>query len=272
MVPGRSVSACMRAYDLLNASAGASIPFPLAEISEQSPAAIEQPSSATKSRKKRPAPREGLTTPSDRSIQALPFATVNTPGDSVGYGAAVGSSNASGEPPQKKRGRPKKEEHERRVREAAQRGEIYPPPKKAKTPRQSLEGTAGAALSGMTEDGSASRNKAKNQKTASSAGHLAPEVPARTSSLEAIASGADQVQIEVKKNPPGTMTEMQTSDLADQEDPLKGMQEHTRVPTKDEPNIELSASKGSSTLKQDLEQESEQNIQATTTNPRKTTA
>ncbi|MCJ1323179.1 hypothetical protein MMC15_008533 [Xylographa vitiligo] len=40
----------------------------------------------------------------------------------------------------KKRGRPSKEEHDRRVAEAEARGEIYPKPRKPKTPRTSVEG------------------------------------------------------------------------------------------------------------------------------------
>jgi len=52
---------------------------------------------------------------------------------------------ASDPPPKKKRGRPNKEEFERRVAEAKAKGEIYPKPRKAK-PRP------GAAESSTTED------------------------------------------------------------------------------------------------------------------------
>ena len=50
--------------------------------------------------------------------------------------------------PKKKRGRPSKEEHEQRVAEAALRGEVYPPPKKAKTPRPSLDAIVAMGLPG----------------------------------------------------------------------------------------------------------------------------
>ena len=46
----------------------------------------------------------------------------------------------------KKRGRPSKEEHEQRVAEAALRGEVYPPPKKAKIPRPSIDAVVGAGM------------------------------------------------------------------------------------------------------------------------------
>ena len=41
--------------------------------------------------------------------------------------------------------------HEQRVAEAASRGEIYPPPKKIKTPRPSLEATGATAVPGAFE-------------------------------------------------------------------------------------------------------------------------
>ena len=73
----------------------------------------------------------------ERTIQPRPsaFAPVN--------GQEQPASGRSEERPRKKRGRPSKAEHELRVAEAAARGEVYPPPKKAKTPRQSTEGLGG---------------------------------------------------------------------------------------------------------------------------------
>ena len=263
----------MRAYDLLiNASAGPTITFPSAGNFEQSPAALEQPSPATKSKKKRPAPGQDLSTPADRTIQAQPFPTVNTPGDPVRYQAAVGSSQAAEEQPQKKRGRPNKEEHERRVREAAQRGEIYPPPKKVKTARHSLEGTAGAALSGMMEDGSTGRKKAKKSRAAPTTGNLAPEIPERTSSLEAPTSGADQMQIEAEKYHESAISKPQVSNSLVQEGRLlAGVQEHPAVTTQDGPSVESSTVESSSTLKPDLALGSEQNLHAATSHAPMTT-
>ena len=86
-------------------------------------------------RPKRPLPTgEMTTTPTERIIQPRPvtFASVNGPGQI--------SPSADDGKPRKKRGRPSKEEHDRRVAEAEARGEVYPRPRKPKTPRPSMEG------------------------------------------------------------------------------------------------------------------------------------
>lgn len=77
---------------------------------------------------------ETTTTPTERMIQPRPvtFAAVNGPGQI--------SPLADDGKPRKKRGRPSKEEHERRVAEAEARGEVYPRPRKPRTPRPSMEG------------------------------------------------------------------------------------------------------------------------------------
>ena len=70
----------------------------------------------------------------ERFLQPRPagFAPVNGP--------ELTSPTTDEMKPRKKRGRPSKEEHDRRVAEAEARGEIYPKPRKPKTPRPSMEG------------------------------------------------------------------------------------------------------------------------------------
>ncbi|MCJ1310175.1 hypothetical protein MMC25_003836 [Agyrium rufum] len=89
-------------------------------------------------------------TPGERVLQPRPpvsFTSVNAPAsgsqsEPSSQQRTPGSVEGAPGPglPRKKRGRPNKEEQERRVAEAAARGEIYPPPKKVKTPRLSTEG------------------------------------------------------------------------------------------------------------------------------------
>lgn len=227
-VLGRSISACMKAYEsLLN-------PPPNPRTSHYSGNVYEQLSPAAAGARKRPLPDEEPLTTADRMIQAHPFPTVNKPATAdPAHQFTSPIPPTTREPPQKKRGRPSKEEHERRVREAAQRGQVYPPPKKIKTPRQSLEGvesgavaTASGIVEGATEEGSTGRKKAKKAKTTSSAMHLAPDIPARVSSLEATARAAEQMQTDTERHVEGTIPEAQGSGFSAQENLLAGMREH----------------------------------------------
>ena len=231
LVTGRSVSACMRAYDLLKkAAAGPSTFLPPAVSFEQQPP-------IAKPKKKRAAPGEGPSAPADPTLQAQPFTTVNPPGNaSIYQPAPTPLQPTAGEQTQKKRGRPNKEEHERRVREAAQRGEVYPPPKKIKTARQSLESAAeGGAMLDKTEDGSTSQKTAKKPQLSLEMAHLPPELPARTSSLEASTIGAtDQMHTRTEELMKSTIPEPQTSDSLARESLLAGMQEHAAMATQAE--------------------------------------
>ena len=76
----------------------------------------------------------------ERILQPRPtsFAPVN------GQDLIVPQSEGGDGRPRKKRGRPSKLEHEQRVQEALARGEVYPPPKKNKTPRPSEGGPSTA--------------------------------------------------------------------------------------------------------------------------------
>ncbi|MCJ1248283.1 hypothetical protein MMC30_005500 [Trapelia coarctata] len=122
----RSVSACQNAFQLLSQRTY--------DRTHDTPPFIFQQDPKAR-RPKRPFPTdETTTTPTERMIQPRPvtFASVNGPGQI--------SPSADDGKPKKKRGRPSKEEHDRRVAEAAAKGEVYPRPRKPKTPRQSMEG------------------------------------------------------------------------------------------------------------------------------------
>jgi hypothetical protein len=72
--------------------------------------------------------------------------------------------------PRKKRGRPSKEEHDRRVHEASLRGEVYPKPRKPKTARPSFEGQGMEAVEMIGSGGPAAmtfgtRNTAQTAST-----------------------------------------------------------------------------------------------------------
>lgn len=112
---GRSVAACQNAYQALFQR----IPFAVEPFHK---------------RPRRP-PSFGDPPPvTERFLQPRPagFAPVNAP-DQFSPTTEEGK-------PRKKRGRPSKEEHDRRVADAEARGEVYPKPRKPKTPRPSMEG------------------------------------------------------------------------------------------------------------------------------------
>ena len=71
--------------------------------------------------------------------QQSTFPSANTLSPSGASTLQTVPSTSSGERPRKKRGRPSKEELDKRVAEAAQRGEVYLPPRKRKPPRPSTE-------------------------------------------------------------------------------------------------------------------------------------
>lgn len=245
---GRSVSACMRAYELLTGSSAG----PSAALS--SAISFNKYPSTTKAKNKRPAPVEDTPTPADRTTQAQTFAAVNTPGDSITYQApAVPQQKATG-PPKKKRGRPSKEEHERRVREAAERGEVYPRPKKTKTPRPSLESAAGGIpISDVMEGSSTGNTTTKLQEVALATERSDPGDSARNLSLEATASAADQVQIDTEEVSRPSIPENLTSNFPAREILLAGMREHAAMTA----HLGSDKMQSSSTLKQDSAPRSE---------------
>ena len=170
----------------------------------------------TKSNQKRAVPVEDPVVPVDRTLQAQTFTTANSPEAHMAHHSFQAASlppATKNEPPRKKRGRPNKAEHERRVREAAERGEVYPSPKKTKISRQSLEGH----IEELKESSAPERDRTGNwepTKSASLSGtrHHAPEIPARTSSIEATASAAGKTQVERVKSIKETIPVVQASE------------------------------------------------------------
>lgn len=182
----------------------------------------------------------------DRTMQQQQstFPSVNAPSPSgaIAFQAIPGIS--PGEPPRKKRGRPNKEEFDKRVAEAAQRGEIYPPPRKRKPPRPSTENivTDPVSLPGTNEtgaategEGSAGKKKARKPKAVPvvsepppnlSEGHLVPESTDRSKAFEATASAVDHMQIIMGEPTQSTIPETQASGFPFRESLLAGMREH----------------------------------------------
>lgn len=142
----------------------------------------------------------------------------------------------------KKRGRPSKAEYEIKAREAAERGEPWPPPKKIKNARPSVEG--GALLSDTAEStpraigiggvGKGPPSKKKVARKSKPVPVASVGIPPRTSSaashrnfaLGVPASAADQLQIEVFGNQMrSTIPETQASEFAASESLMTGLQE-----------------------------------------------
>ncbi|MCJ1399979.1 hypothetical protein MMC11_003182 [Xylographa trunciseda] len=113
---GRSVAACQNAYSALFQRSSAITGEPVHKKPRRPPSFGDPPPVTERFLQPRPAG----------------FAPVNGP--------ELISPTADEMKPRKKRGRPSKEEHDRRVAEAEARGEIYPKPRKPKTPRPSMEG------------------------------------------------------------------------------------------------------------------------------------
>lgn len=130
--PGRSVSACQKAFGNL-CTRVFQVPLqPLGPVAQLSP--------SSKARK-RPAP--GAETPAGPNRELQPrtpgFATVNEPVEPTAYPPGLVDS---GDQRKKKRGRPSKAEIEVKAAEYAARGEPYPPPRKTKTPKTPAERAA----------------------------------------------------------------------------------------------------------------------------------
>ena len=179
----------------------------------------------------------------DRTMQQQQstFPSVNAPSPSGAFAFQAVPGTSPREPPRKKRGRPNKEEFDKRVAEAAQRGEVYPPPRKRKPPRPSTEnivndpvslpGTneTGAAIEG---EGSAGKKKAKRPKAIAvmseqppnvSEGHL---VPGFTGTSKAFEAKSDHMQIVMGESTRSTIPETQASSFPARESFLAGMREH----------------------------------------------
>ena len=148
-----------------------------------------------------------------RSIQPRPsaFAPINPNGqDQLSAGEGDGR-------PKKKRGRPSKVEHEQRVREAEARGEIYPPPRKPKPPRPSLEGGPQSAGPGAPMAVMFTPNNTAFQAVTSPSSAYQRNEPEGSTSMEPSGMGMprDQPQISPfvsERAPRSTIPETQMSD------------------------------------------------------------
>ena len=171
---------------------------------------------------------------SERSIQPRPsiFAPIN--------GQDQVSPPGTSERPAKKRGRPSKLEHEQRVREAEARGEVYPRPKKPKTPRPSLEGAVaseeygagGAAPMAVmfapdkTGLSVASPSTGKKKKASEKESMEDPVETPIEAPVESPTATSDQLQAERGQAPRSTIPETQISEFGERESLLVEMRKH----------------------------------------------
>ena len=182
----------------------------------------------------------------DRTMQQQQstFPSVNAPSPSGSLAFPLIPGTSTGEPPRKKRGRPSKEEFDKRVAEAAQRGETYPPPsRKRKPPRPSMESTANDPTStpGTNEsavaiegEGSAGKKKARKPKATLAVsevlsnvagGRVVPEATDRMA-FEAAASPVDRMQGVTNDPTRRTIPEPQVPGIPARNSRLEGMREH----------------------------------------------
>ena len=151
------------------------------------------------------------------SIQPRPpaFVTVN--------GQEQFASERSDDRPRKKRGRPNKAEHELRVAQAAARGEVYPRPRKPKTPRPSmegtgLEGTAAPVAIMLTPNVPGDVPVAESPPSADQKEPPTnPQEYATKLSIQEVASAAEQIHEEAQRAAEGIIPETQVSEISEKQ-------------------------------------------------------
>ena len=217
----------------------------------------------------------------DRTMQQQQstFPSVNAPSPSGSLAFQAIPGTPTGEPPRKKRGRPSKEEFDKRVAEAAQRGETYPPPsRKRRPPRPSMENIANDPVStpGTTEsaaaiegEGSAGKKKARKPKVTAAVSevpsnvaerHLVPESTDTSRVFEATASPTDRMQGVLAEPARSIIPETQASGFPAGESLLAGMREHAA-------RTEPETTQSSSTLKHESAPRSELGQDPAASNP-----
>ena len=177
---------------------------------------------------------------------------MNMQGDSTPYQTTPTAVTAmTEERAGKKRGRPSKAEYEQRVREAQERGEVYPPPRKRKTPRPSLEGLAVEGTvtpvipDSSIHETSTGKRKAKAKTTIKGAATKSASATDEIPGLNTISGEADQMHVETEKEPmKSTIPETQSTDFPARESLLSGMREYAT-------QAEMDTAQSSSTLKGD---------------------
>ena len=182
----------------------------------------------------------------DRSLQPQQsaFPSVNAPSPSGPFAFHPVSGTPPGEPLRKKRGRPSKEEFDKRVAEAAHRGETYPPPRKRKPPRTTEQGvqnnsvatlgTIGASAV-IESEGSGGKKKTKKPKATPAIGparpetvevSLVPEYKERGLAPDAKTSATDRMKIGAEESAQIAIPETQASEFPAREGLLAGLREH----------------------------------------------
>lgn len=205
---GRSLSACQRAFTRLR--------------TRQEMGAAMRPQGAPEqflplSRPKKRTSAGDLSTPSHPAPGFSSFPSVNNPSPAHGLPSNV---STPGGKPQKKRGRPSKAEYELKVAEAAARGEVYPPPKKIKTPKTAGEEGASLIATGAQDEGSAPSNPAPSETRKRLPKAKAPKEHQPTLQATANAANALGQQSEVP------VLETQSTEPGHSESLLAGLQEH----------------------------------------------
>ncbi|KAG6994031.1 hypothetical protein G7Y79_00048g084270 [Physcia stellaris] len=205
---GRSLSACQRAFTRLR--------------TRQEMGTAMRPQGAPEqflplSRPKKRTSAGDLSTPSHPAPGFSSFPSVNNPSPAHGLPSNV---STPGGKPQKKRGRPSKAEYELKVAEAAARGEVYPPPKKIKTPKTAGEEGASLIATGAQDEGSAPGNPAPSETRKRLPKAKAPKEHQPTLQATANAANALGQPSEVP------VLETQSTELGHSESLLAGLQEH----------------------------------------------
>ncbi|MCJ1285471.1 hypothetical protein MMC26_004811 [Xylographa opegraphella] len=222
---GRSVAACQNAYSAL---------------SQRSSSFTGEP---VHKKPRRPPSFGGPPPVTERFLQPRPagFAPVNGP--------ELVSLTTDETKPRKKRGRPNKEEHDRRVAEAEARGEVYPKPRKPKTPRPATEGqeveTVEVSGSGAPMAIMFTPNKTvPAPPTSPLPGEKMPEYDA----IESAATPAGRVSHEEQRSIESAPAEPRMNNLGPGENVLPGLRQHTITTEGTDIEMDPSAPAASSAL------------------------
>ena len=206
---GRSLSACQRAFTRLRSRQGFLAPM-------RPPGAPEQQSLPLPKPRKRTSAGD-LSTPSNTTPGFSSFPSVNSPSPAHG----LPNVTTGGGKLQKKRGRPSKAEYDLKVAEAAARGEVYPPPKKIKTPKTPADEAVAAAILGAPDDGGLPSNSTPFDVKKTTPKTKAANAP--QTALEATASAANALGQSSRAAGPET----QSTEMAPPESRSPRTQEHT---------------------------------------------
>ena len=157
-----------------------------------------------------------LSTPSHATPGFSSFPSVNSPNPAHG----LPNVTTVGGKLQKKRGRPSKAEYDLKVAEAAARGEVYPPPKKIKTPKTPIEEGVASTMLGAPDDGGLPGNSTPSEAKKRTPKAKADKSPQTT--LEATASAANALG----QSSGAAGSETQSTEMVPPESLSANLQEH----------------------------------------------